>query len=78
MPPKKISNISKTVWNEYTESLKTVDFSGKPIYKQSYSDEDSRYGWDIDHIIPKETKIPNINNINNLQPINKKIQICLV
>lgn len=70
MPPIKNSNISKTVWNEYTESLKTVDFSGKPICKQSYSDENSKYGWDIDHIVPKETKIPNVNSVKNLQPIN--------
>ncbi len=53
--------IGKSVQNAY-------DFAGRPIKKGAYGDTNSKYGWDLDHIIPisKNGK----NEKDNLQIVN--------
>ena len=48
----KMSKRSKHIWNEYTEELSTVDFAGHPIIKSAFNDSNSKYCWNIDHILP--------------------------
>ena len=33
-----------------------VDYSGRKIVKSAYNDRNSKYGWNIDHILPKSRK----------------------
>lgn len=57
----------KRIWDSYTESTRTVDFSGKEINKSSYGNKNSNYCWNIDHILSND------NNIyENLQPTHIK------
>lgn len=53
----------RKIWDRYTETIKTVDFSGREIIKSAYGDENSYYCWNVDHILPNKN-----NAYENLQP----------
>jgi len=43
----------KKFWdNEFGDSEVGHDFTGKEVRKSSYGDEKSKFGWNIDHILP--------------------------
>ncbi len=42
------------LWNKaFGKNEKAVDFSGREIAKAAYDDRNSKYGWNIDHILPQ-------------------------
>ena len=41
------------IWTQdYGKETKVQDFAGRIIYKAAYGDENSEYGWNLDHIFP--------------------------
>ncbi len=64
-----MKNIEKNdIWLNYTNSDKTVDFSGAEISLNEYGNKKKYDGWDVDHILPHSYSF--INKIENLQPVN--------
>jgi len=46
-------NTNTSFWEkEFGDATVAEDFAGREIRKGSYGQEGSRYGWDIDHIMP--------------------------
>lgn len=42
------------IWSKrYGKELKVTDFAGRTMVKSAYDDRDSKYGWNIDHILPQ-------------------------
>ena len=42
------------LWNKsFGKSSKAKDFAGREMLKAAYDDRGSKYGWNIDHILPK-------------------------
>lgn len=42
------------LWNEtYGTAESATDYTGRKIYRVAYGDDNSKYGWDIDHIRPR-------------------------
>lgn len=42
------------LWNErYGKANKVIDFAGREIDKGSYGNRNSRFGWNLDHIVPQ-------------------------
>lgn len=42
------------LWNKsFGKSSKAKDFAGREMLKAAYDDRDSKYGWNVDHILPK-------------------------
>ncbi|MGP1451236.1 MAG: HNH endonuclease [Metamycoplasmataceae bacterium] len=55
------------IWNTYFgKETKTKDFAGRMIVKGAYGDWNSKFSWNIDHILPK--KLGGKDNLNNLIP----------
>lgn len=43
-----------SLWTKrYGKAVKVKDFSGREMNKGSYDDRNSKYGWNLDHILPK-------------------------
>ena len=64
-----MKNINENdVWSNYTNSNKTVDFSGAEISLYEYGNKKKYNGWNIDHILPHSSSF--INKIENFQPLN--------
>lgn len=63
-----MTNEARKVW-EYAFGRETegIDFSGKLIKKAAYGDENSWYGWNIDHVWPLEEN--GSDDFTNLQPV---------
>lgn len=57
----------KTIWSNYTNCNKTVDFSGAEIVYDNYG-KNKYNGWSIDHILPHSSSF--IDRNENLQPLN--------
>ena len=56
----------KDFWeNEFGENNAACDFAGYEIWKESYGQPRSQYGWNIDHILP--TSIGGTDHAYNLQ-----------
>ncbi|MCM1468720.1 MAG: HNH endonuclease [Alistipes sp.] len=54
---KKIMNLNKEtairLWvQQFGKKQKAIDFSGREIAKAAYNDRNSKYGWNVDHILP--------------------------
>lgn len=42
------------IWSKrYGKDLKVTDFAGRTMVKSAYDDRDSKFGWNIDHILPQ-------------------------
>lgn len=42
------------IWSKrYGKELKVTDFAGRIMVKSAYDDRDSKFGWNIDHILPQ-------------------------
>ena len=42
------------IWSKrYGKELKVTDFAGRTMVKSAYDDRDSKYGWNIDHVLPQ-------------------------
>lgn len=42
------------LWNKtFGKSIKATDFAGRQILKAAYNDRGSKYGWNVDHILPQ-------------------------
>ena len=68
MSTQKLSDEAKKVWENYFgDKDKGTDYRGNLICKAAYNDENSEYGWDIDHVNPKSRG--GSNNIKNLKPL---------
>ncbi|MGP1451235.1 MAG: HNH endonuclease [Metamycoplasmataceae bacterium] len=48
--------LAMKIWNDIFSKNKIYakDFAGRLICKSSYGDENSQFGWNIDHIIPQK------------------------
>jgi hypothetical protein len=56
----------KNFWeNEFGHCEIAYDFAGREIRKASYGQNGSKYGWNIDHILPKSQG--GTGELNNLQ-----------
>lgn len=45
---------SMRFWNKhFGKATEAIDFAGRKIVKGAYNDRDSKYGWNIDHILPQ-------------------------
>lgn len=54
---KKIMDLNKEtairLWvQQFGKRQKAIDFSGREIAKAAYNDRNSKYGWNVDHILP--------------------------
>lgn len=61
--------------NEFGNKTTAKDFSGLSVRKSDYRNENSQYGWDIEHIEPlnpngSEKHKKNINRVDNMQVAN--------
>jgi len=64
-----IPDRAKRIWrNHFGNALKGVDDDGVEIALSAYRDENSRFGWDIDHIVPLSED--GSNDDSNLRPLN--------
>ncbi|UWD33896.1 HNH endonuclease [Mesomycoplasma molare] len=53
------------IWNKIIgNTSRGIDYAGREIVKSAYGDEKSKYGWNIDHILPKSKD--GKNNTENL------------
>lgn len=69
MGAQKLSKTAKKVWESYFGDKEWgIDNYNNKIFKGAYRDEDSEYGWDIDHIYPKS--LGGVNDIKNLRPLH--------
>ncbi len=50
--------------------LEAFDICGELMLRDEYGNRDSEYGWEIDHILPREKGGKTV--IDNLQPLNWK------
>lgn len=42
------------LWNKrFGKNIKALDFAGREIAKGSYNDRNSKFGWNVDHILPQ-------------------------
>lgn len=42
------------LWNQqFGKKQKAIDFSGREIAKAAYNDRNSKFGWNVDHILPQ-------------------------
>ncbi len=77
----KMTKETKKIWNFYSvdnvENTKQVDFSGAIMAKASYGDINSEFGWNEDHICPRN--IPGFgtgsNTYENIQPVSIRTNI---
>ncbi len=61
-----MDNATKKIWeHEFGSSEIGYDFAGWEIRKGDYGQTGSRFGWNIDHILPKSKR--GTDDINNLQ-----------
>jgi len=60
---------AKRVWrNRFGDAQKGVDDAGVEIALSAYGNEDSSFGWDLDHIKPKSQG--GSDEDSNLRPLN--------
>lgn len=54
----KIMNLNKEtalrLWNkQFGKATKAIDFAGREIAKGAYNDRKSKFGWNVDHVLPQ-------------------------
>ena len=60
---------AKKVWErEFGDETRVQDACGTWIEKTAYGDENSRFGWDLDHIVPRSRG--GTNAMSNLRPMH--------
>ena len=43
------------LWRErYGDNNDVCDYAGRPMFFLHYNDRESKYGWNIDHILPQD------------------------
>ena len=59
------------LWRErYGDNNDVCDYAGRPMFFLDYNDRDSKYGWNIDHILPQDRN--GTDDIDNLIICNIK------
>jgi len=60
---------AKKVWEQcFGAVTRALDANGDEIRKEAYGDMNSRFGWTIDHILPKARG--GTNALKNLRPLH--------
>lgn len=50
----KLDGEANRLWvRQFGKKQKAIDYSGREIMKAAYNDRNSKYGWNIDHILPQ-------------------------
>ncbi|WP_083202390.1 HNH endonuclease signature motif containing protein [Stappia indica] len=68
------TSLEEQVWRKARFSIFTgpaeyaTDDYGKLLRRQDYGDRSSRYGWEIDHIVPKA--LGGTDDLSNLRPLH--------
>lgn len=61
------------VWGKYSQTrLIRKDCYGNEIHWKKYGDTSSKYGWEIDHVIPKAAPHNGSDELENLQALHWK------
>ena len=54
---KQIMDLNKEIANQlwvqqFGKKQKAIDYTGREVAKAAYNDRNSKYGWNVDHILP--------------------------